>query len=88
MYFESKAKMISVPKLPARAMIVLVPFFLSLAMSGIVSFISIARSLGINKAMLAHWLEVWPFSWMVAFPSVFLLLPIARKLSSLMVKKS
>lgn len=52
MFFQDKNNILGIPKLPPRAMIFLVPFFLSFVMSGIV-FISTAKTMGLNSLMFA-----------------------------------
>lgn len=79
---------LGIPKLPTRAMIFLVPFFLSLVMSGIVSLISTIRALGFTHEVFASWVTSWGISWMIAFPTVFFVLPIARRVSLMFVKEN
>ncbi|EOY8498213.1 DUF2798 domain-containing protein, partial [Providencia stuartii] len=49
---QNKNTLFGIPKLPTRALIFLIPFFLSLVMSGIVSLISTVKALGLNSEML------------------------------------
>lgn len=86
MSYQDSNYVLGIPKLPARAMIVLVPLFLSLVMSGIVSLISTVRALGFTSEVFTPWLSSWGISWMIAFPTVFFVLPIARRISLLLVK--
>ncbi|MER8994116.1 DUF2798 domain-containing protein [Mesorhizobium sp. M0074] len=65
-------------KLPARYAAVLGPLVLSLLMTFIVSFISTLKSLGFQPDMLATWLTAWGLSWLVAFPTLLLVLPAVR----------
>lgn len=88
MSFQDRNYFLGVPKLPARAMIFLVPFFLSFVMSGIVSFISTVKTLGFTLIMVSPWVSSWGLSWMIAFPTVLFVLPFARKLSLLLVKSA
>ncbi|MGJ3351901.1 DUF2798 domain-containing protein [Providencia sp. Je.9.19] len=88
MSFQDKNYVLGFPKLPARAMIFLVPFFLSLVMSGIVSLISVIRALGFTSEILSPWVTSWGLSWMIAFPTVLFVLPIARRFSLLLVKST
>lgn len=88
MSFQDKNYVLGLPKLPARAMIFLVPFFLSFVMCGIVSFISTIKTIGFTMVMVSPWMSSWGLSWIVAFPTVLFVLPIARKLSLLLVKAS
>ncbi|GAA0338223.1 DUF2798 domain-containing protein [Morganella psychrotolerans] len=88
MSFQDKNYILGIPKLPQRALIFLVPFFLSLVMSGIVSLISTIKALGFSWILVSPWLTSWGLSWMVAFPTVLFVLPFARKLSLLLVRNS
>lgn len=88
MSFQDKNYILGFPKLPQRALIFLVPFFLSLVMSGIVSFISMVKALGFSWLLVSPWLTSWGISWAIAFPTVLFVLPFARKLSLLLVRSS
>lgn len=88
MSFQDKNYILGFPKLPQRALIFLVPFFLSLVMSGIVSFISTVKALGFSWLLVSPWLSSWDISWAIAFPTVLFVLPFARKLSLLLVRSS
>lgn len=88
MSFQDKNYILGFPKLPQRALIFLVPFFLSLVMSGIVSFISTVKALGFSWQLVSPWLTSWGISWAIAFPTVLFVLPFARKLSLLLVRNS
>jgi hypothetical protein len=77
---------LSFRKLPARYAAVVMPFFLSLMMSGIISFISTLRSIGWQAMTLPGWLGAWSLSWVVAFPTVLLLLPVVRRLTAMVVQ--
>ncbi|MCU6226186.1 DUF2798 domain-containing protein [Morganella morganii] len=88
MSFQDKNYILGFPKLPQCALIFLVPFFLSLVMSGIVSFISTVKALGFSWLLVSPWLTSWGISWAIAFPTVLFVLPFARKLSLLLVRSS
>ena len=83
---SSKNTLLGIPKLPPQALFFLIPLFLSFIMSGIVSFISLVRSLGFNAPLLSPWLDAWMLSWLIAFPTVLLVLPMARKLAMSLVR--
>lgn len=72
-------------KLPSQALHLLVPLFLSFAMSGIVSFISTLRATGLIGFEIGPYIVTWFFSWLLAFPSALIILPIARKTALLFV---
>ncbi len=80
-------KFLGLPKLPSKAMVVLVPFFLSGIMSAVVSLISIVRSVGLVDGMATLWLSSWTISWAIAFPTVLVVLPLARRLALSLVQK-
>lgn len=67
-------------KLPARYAAVLTPLVLSLLMTFIVSFISTLKSLGLQPALPAVWLTAWGLSWLVAFPTLLMVLPVVRRI--------
>jgi Protein of unknown function (DUF2798) len=74
-------------KLPAKSMVVVMPFLLSIIMSCVISFISTVKTLGFSEGLVNHWLQAWGISWLVAFPVVFFVLPLVRKIAALIVEK-
>jgi hypothetical protein len=74
-------------KLPASFNTVAMPFVLSIFMSCLVSMISTVRAYGFADFDLGTWLQAWGLSWIVAFPSLFVVLPIVRKIVAAMVEK-
>ncbi|MEM0947603.1 MAG: DUF2798 domain-containing protein [Pseudomonadota bacterium] len=66
--------------LPRRLAPVLFGLFLSGLMSLIVSGISTLRVTGLSPEFPALWLSGWLTSWAVAFPTVLVVAPLARKL--------
>ncbi len=75
----------NVPKLSVKWAAVVIPFFLSCLMSGIISFINMLRNVGWYDGFLAFWFENWMLSWLIAFPVVLVLLPWVRRLASIFV---
>ncbi|APC12864.1 MULTISPECIES: DUF2798 domain-containing protein [Providencia] len=73
-------------KLPRAFLHFLIPLFLSCAMSSIVSAISLMQAQGIGNLPVSIWFSSWMLSWSIAFPSVLLLLPLARKLALRLVR--
>ena len=73
-------------KLPARYAAVVFPFVLSVLMSCIVSGISTVRASGIGPAFVQTWMSAWGWSWLVAFPTVMLVLPLVRKVVATVVE--
>ncbi|MCD2174647.1 DUF2798 domain-containing protein [Rhizobium sp. C4] len=73
-------------KLPARYAAFVMPLFLSIVMTFVVSAISTLKSLGFNGSFLTTWPVAWGLSWLVAFPTLLLVLPIVRWLVGLVVE--
>jgi hypothetical protein len=73
-------------KIPKRYTGILIPFFLSLFMSGIITAISILRANGFNAEFFHLWPSTWAISWAIGFPVVLCVLPVVRKLVSFMVE--
>jgi hypothetical protein len=65
---------------PPRFAPVLFGLVLSGLMSLIVSGIATARAVGLEPGLLGAWMGSWLFSWAVAFPTVLVMAPLARRL--------
>jgi hypothetical protein len=76
-----------VTKLPARYNFAALPLVLSVFMSCLVSLISTLRAFGIAEFHASTWLQAWGLSWLVAFPALFVVLPIARKIVGVFVER-
>jgi Protein of unknown function (DUF2798) len=74
-------------KLPARYNIIAMPFVLSVMMSFIISGVSTLRALGFVDGFVAKWMVTWGLSWLVAFPTVLVLLPLVRKIVAMFVEQ-
>lgn len=74
------------PKLPAKYATVVMPFFLSILMSCIVSGISTFNGVGASAQFIELWLGAWLISWIVAFPTLLMVLPLVRKLTAAFVE--
>lgn len=72
--------------MPARFAPVLFGFILSALMSLLVSGIATLRNAGLVDGFAAIWFGAWLPSWLVAFPVVLVVAPIARKLVALLVR--
>lgn len=57
-------------------------------MSAIVSGITLLRGAGLVEGFAGLWLSAWLTSWAVAFPTVLVVAPIARRLVGLLVRKA
>lgn len=66
-------------RLPARLAPIVMALLLSIAMTMVVSLISSLRGVGLTSALPGVWLSSWGLSWIVAFPTLLLLLPLARR---------
>ena len=73
-------------KLPARYAGIVMPLVLSVLMTFVVSAIATARSIGVGADFLATWPAAWGLSWLVAFPTLLLVLPVVRRIVGLVVE--
>ena len=73
-------------KLPARYAAIVMPLVLSVLMTFVVSAISTPRSLGPTSAFIATWPAAWAISWLVAFPTLLVVLPLVRKIVAFAVE--
>lgn len=73
------------PKFPAKAAGLIMPLLLSILMTLIVSFVSTLKSLGLEAFTLTDWLSAWGLSWLIAFPTLLLVLPLVKKLTARLV---
>jgi hypothetical protein len=73
------------PKLPARFASIVMPFLLSILMTCVVSMISTVRNVGLGDHLVQRWLSAWGISWLIAFPTLLLVLPLVRKLTQAIV---
>ncbi|MBD9663822.1 hypothetical protein J2738_000368 [Variovorax paradoxus] len=74
-------------KLPARYAGIVMPFFLSVFMSCIVAGVSTLKSVGLASGLLQMWMSAWGVSWLVAFPSLLVVLPVVRRLVAATVQE-
>ena len=86
----SQSKMIigSIPKLPAKYAVWIMPLLLSGIMSAIISMINLWKNLGWIDGFFSKWFLVWLFSWAIAYPTVLIFLPIVRRITGLLVDMS
>ena len=61
------------------------PIVFGLILSGLMSFlvsgIATFRAAGPAASFFALWLQAWLTSWLVAFPSVLMVAPVARRMA-------
>ncbi len=67
-------------RLPARFTLPMTGFILSGIMTIIISGISTLLALGPGAEFLARWPIAWISSWIIAFPTVLVVLPMVRRL--------
>lgn len=75
-----------IKKLHKRHNAIVVPLLLSLLMTCVISAISVVRTLGLTPLALQAWPSTWLISWVVAFPVLLVMLPLVRRLASLVVE--
>ncbi len=73
-------------KLPAKYLHFVLPFLISIFMSCLVSGIATWHSLGFVPNLFQSWMSAWAFSWVIAFPVLLVVLPVARRLALLIVE--
>lgn len=73
-------------KLPAHMAGFVMPLVLSIFMTCVVSAISTYKTLGLAPDFVVRWLPAWGLSWLVAFPTLLLVLPLVRKIVSWVVE--
>lgn len=67
-------------RLPARYISIVMPLILSVLMTFIVSFIATLKNLGVRPELPQNWMAAWGLSWLVAFPTLLLVLPFVRRI--------
>lgn len=73
-------------KLPASAASWLTPLMLSLLMTFVVSLVSTLVSVGWTAGTPPVWLRAWGLSWVIAFPTLLVVLPLVRKATAALVE--
>ncbi|MGN6156929.1 MAG: DUF2798 domain-containing protein [Devosia sp.] len=72
--------------MPTRYAPILFGFILSALMSFLVSGIATFRNAGLVDGFFNIWVSAWLPSWLIAFPVVLVVAPIARRLVGVLVK--
>ena len=72
-------------KLPARYAGIVLPLLLSVFMSFLISGITTVRTIGLSPDFFGVWMSNWGLSWVVAFPTVLVVMPIVRRLVAMIV---
>ena len=73
-------------KLPARSARWVTPLLLSVFMTCIVSLISTLKGVGVAPGVLRIWLGAWAVSWVIALPTLLLVIPLVRKATAFVVE--
>ncbi len=73
-------------KLPAPYARFVLPFFLSVVMTCVISGVSTLRAVGLSATFLPLWLGSWSLSWVFAYPTLLFVLPLARRATAAFVR--
>ncbi len=60
---------------------IIMPLLLSVLMTLIISLVTSIFSLGVVGFSADKWLSAWGLSWLIAFPTLLIVLPLVRKLT-------
>ena len=66
--------------IPAKFAPLLFSFCLSIIMSCVVSGVATLNAAGLDDGFAALWLAAWYKSWIVAFPTILVVVPLTRRL--------
>ena len=72
-------------KLPARFAPLVMPLILTLMMTCVISGISTVNALGFTAEVLHDWPRAWIMSWIVAYPTILVVLPLVKRLTAMVV---
>lgn len=67
-------------KLPRKSAKLLNPLFISGFMTLVVSGVSSAFSLGLIDGFFNIWMGAWGLSWLIAFPTLLVFMPLIQKM--------
>ncbi len=73
-------------RLPASWAPFVMPLILSVCMTFIVSGIATLKAIGLTDRFFDLWMGAWGVSWIVSFPTLLVILPLARKLVNFIVR--
>ena len=73
-------------RFPARYAGILMPIILSIIMTMVVSAVATVKNLGVGQDFAVHWLSAWAMSWVVAFPTLLMALPLTRRVIRLVTR--
>lgn len=75
-----------IPKLPPKYALIVMPFFMSGLMSGIICMVNLVRAMGWTTQVLRAWTGTWLLAWAVAFPTVLLVIPLVKRITTKLVR--
>ncbi|HRK25531.1 MAG TPA: DUF2798 domain-containing protein [Beijerinckiaceae bacterium] len=67
-------------RIPARHTWLVMPAILALLMTFVVSGISTLRAIGPGPEFLAKWMGSWALSYVVAYPTLLVVMPVVRRI--------
>lgn len=73
-------------KLPVKYASKVMPLLLSIFMTCIVSLVSTLLAVGFTTELLGLWPQAWLMSWLVAFPTLLMVLPVVQRLTRFIVE--
>ncbi|MDP4946217.1 DUF2798 domain-containing protein [Alishewanella sp. HL-SH06] len=56
-------------------------------MTFVISLVSTLKALGFNDITLVGWMSAWLWSWLIAFPTLLIVLPIVKKFIQILIMK-
>ena len=74
-------------KLAPKWGLIVMPLLMSGMMSAIICMVNLLRVFGWDAAVLQEWPSTWLMAWAVAFPSVLLVMPIAKRMTGKLVRQ-
>lgn len=74
--------------IPAKYTPLVFAFFMSMLMAFLMSAVLTFINLGAIPDFFSRWMRAFAIAWICAFPAVLVMVPLARKLVTLCVKKS
>ena len=73
-------------RLPTRYAAIVMPALLAAIMTCIVSCISTLRGVGVAPDFFSLWMQAWGLSYVIAFPVLLIVLPLVRRIVSMVVE--
>jgi hypothetical protein len=74
--------------IPSRYSPYVFSFFMSLLMSGVMSFCITLLNLGWVTDVVMLWLKAWSAAFVIAFPTIVLITPLVRRLVTLVIQNA